>query len=175
LRRRPAEYWYHDFIEGGTLEEKQALFEQEFKFKVTDKQRVDAVIIDAFKEHNRYYNRYEDPTVVPIPSAVVLALMLRKGFGRAQSQKVTLRYNVQLSRRHLEYLLYRTSVLATDPKFLAGKGRNLDPQGLIEAAAAEAVSMDDPHRTDVEVFEICQTILDKEFTRQRSRAKKKPK
>ncbi len=97
--------WYDKFFEG-SLPARQQQFLEAFHFKHSDKAKVDNVILQLFRCYGRQHDEripVEDVVralldddldvvrdrTVPIPTPLVLALVLRKGFGRERGEKDT--------------------------------------------------------------------------------------
>jgi hypothetical protein len=146
----------------GDLKAARALFERTFGFAHDDKQHVDETIADLFKAELFKSARGNTPdATVPIPAKLVLALMLRKGFGRNRGRGY-LRQERANRARIIDAVLATQDLL---PRFLEQTNRQRYTYEAAKKKAAEQVAR--------ECGIPAATILRKEnwISRRRSRAK----
>jgi hypothetical protein len=143
--------WYHKL--SGDLATAQERFKQEYGFAHDDPVRVDAVILKLFRYYASYCGKEVDDLVsallggeesdtiynatgdtifnatVPIPTVLLLALILRKGFARGKGEKG---FETWLRRRRIEGLVYQARDLV--PKYLKHRNRYTLARAKEEAA-----------------------------------------
>jgi hypothetical protein len=174
---RPVSYeaWYAPAFRG-PLPERRRWFEQKHGFDCYDKDKVDRVILELFRKHNRWSPASE---TVPIPSVLVLALILRRGFGRRKGDKDTTyrggNGTPKIPKVVLDWLVSTARNLENDPDFWLSNRSNTE-KGIREAAAEKVVRERYPDFTDEQVYYAANIILRKDvwgLYRRKSRAKKK--
>jgi hypothetical protein len=191
--------WYDKFFEG-SLPARQQQFLEAFHFKHSDKAKVDNVILQLFRCYGRQHDEripVEDVVralldddldevrdqTVPIPTPLVLALVLRKGFGRERGEKDTTYVGGKkaptIEKQELDSIVWLARKYASgeiDPEFRARLLKHKTEDGIRDAAAERVIRKHYPSWTDEQVGRLRGLVRKKEVWgryRRKSRAKKK--